>query len=108
MKDAPDPRTIDDKLAMIAEKITANPALVDALAIVFGYEASLRAPTADSFRTRLKHPADIAHAQTAFEFGEEAGFSDAFDLLTDGAAIAARRETIQTQLEQEKQVTDAG
>ena len=104
---APDPRAIDDKLAMIAEKITADHNLVDALAVVFGWEAAKSAPTADSFEGLLKLPADEAHARTAFNFGKEAGFEEAFTLLTDGVAIAARRETIQTQLEQEKELENA-
>ena len=103
----PDPRTIDDKLAMIAEKITANSALVDALALVFGWEAAKSAPTADTFEHLLKLPADEAHARTAFAFGKEAGFGEAFALLTDAKAILARRETIQVQLEQEKELANA-
>jgi len=108
MKEQIDPRTLDDKFAMIAEKITADPALVDALTLVFGYEAALGAPGPESFDALLKLPADQAHAQTAFSFGKQAGFNEAFALLTDGTTIAGRRESIQTQLEQEKQLTNAG
>lgn len=108
MRDEVSPRMLDDAFAMIAEKVAADPKLVDAITLAFGVAAAESTPTAATFRARLKLPSDRAHAETAFDFGREEGFDDAFALITDGAAITARRESIQTQLEQEQETTDAG
>ena len=98
-----DKHELQRKWGMVSEKIAQQAGLSESIAAILGYEGTSHASNApDTFRKRLMLPADIAHAQTAFDFGVEEGVEIALRALTDPDYIEGQRGLIQEQIEQEK------